>query len=33
MKLIIIKEKLMNINMKNIFSTFFKIHYILKLFI
>ena len=31
-ELIIIKEKLMNINMKNIFSAFFKIYYILKLF-
>ena len=33
MKLIIIKKKLMNINIKNIFFIFFKIHYILKFFI
>ena len=32
MKLIIIKKKLMNINMKNIFSAFFKIYHILKSF-
>ena len=31
-KLIIIKKKLMNINMKNIFSVFSEIYYILKLF-
>ena len=32
-ELIIVKEKLMNINMKNIFFVFFKIYHILKLFI
>ena len=32
MKLIIVKKKLMNINMKNISFTFFKIYHILKLF-
>ena len=32
MKSIIIKKKLMNINIKNIFFIFFKIFYILKFF-
>ena len=31
-KLIIVKEKLININIKNIFSALFKVYYILKLF-
>ena len=32
MKLMIIKKKLMNINIKNIFFIFFKIYHILKFF-